>query len=262
VLKRGLSTEIVSKDHSLNIVLIVGSAPDAIRIKDWELSELTSCVVINNAWQLIDHWDYLIYPEDFPIDRLPSSEVLAQKNVITAKEFVPEQNHFGGFVYAGGTMAFTAGYWALGALKPDVIAYLGCDMVYPRESKNPSHFYGVGTPDPLRSDITLQSLEAKSVRFMAIAQMNHCRVVNLSELPESRLLFQRVSFPELMGLTEKNQLTDSDISLDKNIVAKALDVEEKLSYMAPSGRYWEVADTFDPIKLREIDSLWLSAVSE
>ena len=261
MLKRGLSTEIVSKDHSLNIVLIVGSAPDAIRIKDWDLSGITSCVVINNAWQLIEHWDYLIYPEDFPVDRLPSSAVLAQKNVITAKEFVPEQNHFGGFVYAGGTMAFTAGYWALGALKPDVIAYLGCDMVYSQATVNPTHFYGVGTPDPLRADITLQSLEAKSVRFMAIAQMNHCRVVNLSELPESRLLFQKVSFSKLMSLTEKRQLDDSDLNLDANIVSKALGIEEKLSYMAPSGRYWEVIDHFDPMKLSEIDSLWLSSVS-
>jgi hypothetical protein len=246
----------------LNIVLIVGSAPDAVRIQSWDLSGFTSCVVINNAWQLIEDWDYLIYPEDFPLDRLPSSKVLAQKKVITAKEFVPEQNHFGGFVYAGGTMSFTAGYWVLGALKPDVIAYLGCDMVYPKETVNPTHFYGVGTPDPLRPDITLQSLEAKSARFMAIAQMNQCSIVNLSELPESRLLFPRVSLSELMAVKDKNQLNDLEIGLDGNQINQALYVEEKLSYMAPSGRYWEVADTFDPIKLREIDSLWLSAVSE
>ena len=65
-----------------------------------------------------------------------------------------------------------------------------------------------------------------------------------------------------MAVKDKNQLDDLEIDLDGNQINQALDVEEKLSYMAPSGRYWEVADTFDPIKLREIDSLWLSAVSE
>jgi hypothetical protein len=183
---------------SLNIVLIVGSAPDALMIKDRDLSLFSSCVVINNAWQLNKDWDYLIYPEDFPDKNLPPDTVLSKKKIITAREYVPEQNFFGGFVYGGGTMAFTAGYWALGALKPDIIAYLGCDMIYPSEKKTPSHFYGNGRADPLRSDITLQSLEAKSVRLMALAQINNCSVVNLSKLPESRLLFPRTSITKLL----------------------------------------------------------------
>ena len=79
---------------------------------------------------------------------------------------MPIQNDLGGFVYAGGTMAFTAGYWALGALRPDVMAFFGCDMVYPTEG---SHFYGNGNADPLRDDITLRNLEAKSARLSIIA---------------------------------------------------------------------------------------------
>jgi len=249
-------------DRRLNIVLIVGSAPDAIRVKDLDLSVITSCVVINNAWQLTEDWDYLIYPEDFPLDRLPSSQILSKKKVITAKEFVPEQNHFGGFVYAGGTMAFTAGYWALGFLKPDVIAYLGCDMVYPKEGADQSHFYGNGAADPLRPDITLQSLEAKSVRLMAIAQRNQCEVVNLSELPESRLMFQRSSLSELLSESLSSLPNRVSSRLDKKLVNQALDKEEVFSYMAPSGRYWEVLNEFDPAKLREIDSLWLNSLVE
>jgi len=34
---------------SLNVVLILGSAPDALKIKDQDLSSFSSCVVINNA---------------------------------------------------------------------------------------------------------------------------------------------------------------------------------------------------------------------
>ena len=64
---------------SLNVVLIVGSAPDALMIKDQDLSLFSSCVVINNAWQLNKDWDYLIYPEDFPDKHLPPDTVLAKK---------------------------------------------------------------------------------------------------------------------------------------------------------------------------------------
>jgi len=210
----------------------------------------------------MDDWDYFIYPEDFPLERQPPPQILSKKKAITAKEFVPEQNHFGGFVFAGGTMAFTAGYWALGFLKPDVIAYLGCDMLYPKETQDQNHFYGNGTSDPLRQDITFQSLEAKSVRLMAIAQMNQCEVVNLSELPESRLMFRRASLSQLLSHSTTNLLSGLTPRLDEKLVKKALDKEETFSYMAPSGRYWEVLNEFNPIKLREIDSLWLESLVE
>ena len=242
---------------------MLGSAPDAVRVKDWNLEVFSSTVAINNAWQLTDDWNYLVFPEDLPEDRLPPDESLLNKQLITAREFVPEQNHFGGFIYAGGTMAFTAGYWALGALKPDVIAYLGCDMIYSMPPGDQSHFYGEGQADPLRKDITLQSLEAKSVRFMAIAQMNNCSVVNLSDLAESRLLFPRVPIEQF---SLKQNLADFSatfpVDLNANLVDKALSVENALGYMVSSGRYWEHTKDFDAEKLSAIDSLWLDAVSE
>ena len=247
----------------LNIVLIVGSAPDALRIKKQDLSLFSSRVVINNAWQLTRDWNYLIYPEDFPNKNLPPDSILINKKIVTAREFVPQQNSFGGFVYGGGTMAFTAGYWALGALKPDVIAYLGCDMVYPEEYGIQSHFYGNGKADPLRSDITLQSLEAKSVRLMAFAKINNCAVVNLSELPKSRLLFPRISITKLLKkIDQKDLVCEQDVKLDSKSVKKALDLEEELAYMVPSGRYWESLKEFDQLKLSEIDSLWLKSASK
>ncbi len=54
-----------------------------------------------------------------------------------------------------------------------------------------THFYGTGSADPLRPDITLQSLEAKSARLMILAAMEGCAMVNLSTGP-SRLVFPRV----------------------------------------------------------------------
>ena len=178
----------------MKTVLIVGSAPDAARIQSIDCSTITYKVAINNAWRLRKDWDYVIYPEDFPKEKQPTS--FDKDKLISAEQYVPKQNSFGGFIYAGGTMAFTAGYWALGALKPDVIAYIGCDMVYPKNSQ--SHFYGTGQADPLRDDITLQSLEAKSARLLAFAKAHGCRMINLTEQDQSRLLFPKIKMSDFL----------------------------------------------------------------
>jgi hypothetical protein len=238
----------------MNVVLIVGSAPDAVRINSLDLSLFSSSVAINNAWKLRQDLDYAIYPEDFPTQRQPKN-FHVKKKIITAKDYVPIQNKFGGFVYAGGTMAFTAGYWALGILKPDVIAYLGCDMIY---SENQSHFYGNGKADPLREDITLQSLEAKSARLLAVAKLNHCTIVNLSKQNQSRLLFPKLAIEKFNKKQNiLNFVKKSKFQLDLQVVKKALRIEKKLAYMVPSGKYWKVIEKFDPLKLNEIDNYWL-----
>ncbi len=243
------------------MVLLIGSAPDAVQAKDWDLSLFAQRVAINNAWQITPDWDYLVYPEDFAPERLPPTPLKPSQQRIAAAEFVPQQNSFGGFVYAGGTMAFTAGYWALGALKPDLMAFFGCDMVYGAALGESSHFYGQGTPDPLRVDVTLQSLEAKSARFMALALANDCAVVNLSELPESRLLFPRVARRDLTTPDLCQQLMQAQRALiDPAAVARALQAEHDLGYMVASGRYWEHTDEFDKVKLSDIDHLWLKAL--
>ena len=238
----------------------MGSAPDALRVAGWDTSIFAHRVVINNAWQVCDAWDCLIYPEDFPPDRHPPLDQTRDKQLITANEFVPVQNHFGGFVYAGGTMAFTAGYWALGALQPDAIAYVGCDMIYESRAGQATHFYGQGRADPLRQDVTLQSLEAKSVRLWALAQRQGCSVVNLSDQATSRLLFPRVSWQELaaMGGGLAASVTNG-IELDQFSADQALLAEGELGYMVPSGRYWEMASGFNKTKISNIDNLWLAA---
>ena len=242
----------------MNVILIVGSAPDAVRINSLDLSLFNSCIAINNAWRLKREWDYVIYPEDFPIQRQPKNSPVIKK-IITAKDYVPIQNNFGGFVYAGGTMAFTAGYWALGTLKPDVIAYLGCDMIY-SDKISSNHFYGKGKADPLRDDITLQSLEAKSARLMAIAKSNNCSVVNLSELDQSRLLFPRLKVNDFKKKPHIfNDIKKKIFKLDLKAIKKALLFEKKLNYVVQSGRYWEEVDKFDPVELSKIDQLWLQA---
>lgn len=231
------------------IVLILGSAPDAMRAATWSKPASCKIVSINNAWKIRDDWDYCICPDDFPTERRPN-RIDGDQEFIDSSMYVPANNQFGGIVYAGGTMAFTAGYWALSALKPRVLAYLGCDMVYKGQK---THFYGRGAPDPLRDDVTLASLEAKSARLLTIAAKQQCACVNLSQMPESRLLFPRVSHTALVA--------DHPIAaIDSEAANRALSLEREAGYFVESGLYWQDDRYFDPDIVARIDGHWMSAV--
>ena len=227
----------------MSIVLILGSAPNVTAVKDWPKSLFTKILAINNAWLVRPDWDAAIYAWDFPLKNRPTPE--GDQRIIEEDCFVPVQNDYGGFVYSGGTMAFTAGYFALGHYKPKVLAFMGCDMVYTNMLK--THFYGVGTADPLREDITLRDLEAKSVRLQVMGARQGCAVVNLSHDP-SRLTFPCAELDSL-GQTKPD-------SFNENLVTKALELERNLGYYTPSGRYWEDESRFNADKIDELDKLW------
>ncbi len=233
----------------MTTALILGSAPMALEARCWPREPFSTVVAINNACAVRPDWDVMIHPWDFPADRVPQPRT--GQRIVTEADFVPAQNAFGGFVYAGATMAYTAAYWVLAAVRPQVLAVFGCDMHYPPDV--PTHFYGRGTPDPLRPDITLQSLEAKSARLMVLAAMQGCAVVNLSAGP-SRLLFPRESRG---GVGRARPLR-----FNRALVSSALAREAALGYLVPSGRYWEDLSRFDPAALRALDALWLAAVAE
>lgn len=228
---------------------MLGSAPMAVQAADWPRDGFDTILAINNAWRVRPDWDLMIYPWDFPEDRRP--EPGPGQVLVTEADFVPAQNALGGFVYAGATMAYTAAYWALHALRPSVIAVYGCDMHYP--ANGPTHFYGAGTPDPLRADITLRSLEAKSVRLMVMAAAQGCAMVNLSDGP-SRLLFPRAARAAARGA--------KPLSFDPAKVAAALNREAALGYMAPSGRYWEDLSRYDLAEIDALDALWLAVAQD
>lgn len=235
----------------MSIVIVMGSGPGVLKAQGWDKEPDQTLVVINNAWQVRPDWDWLIHPEDFPDDRHPT-DLGAHQQIATAADYVPIQNQFGGFVYGGGTMAFTAAYWALGALKPRVIAMVGCDMVYPKTGH--THFYGTGEADPLRPDITLRSLEAKSARLMVLAAQTGCAMVNLSEADESRLIYPRAQRGALAAVVPGQFLQQA--------VDAALSAEEAAGYQVPSGRYWEEESRFDPAVIDQIDALWLAAATK
>ena len=230
-------------------VLILGSAPHATLCRGWSRAGITSVVAINNAWRVRGDWNYLMRPDDFPDDRLPDS-LRKDQQVIGSEAFVPAQNRFGGFVYAGGTMAFTAGYWALAALRPSRMIFVGCDMIYPRTGK--THFYGAGTADPLRADPSLRNLEAKSARLMLIAAKLGCTCLRAPER-ESRLVFPAIGTPSEIG----PRLRPGDADCSEVDAARAL--EDHLGYFVPSGRYWEVEGQFSLAQIDRLDQMWLAA---
>ncbi len=230
----------------MSIALMLGSAPNAVAAQDWPRAPFDRIVTINNAWRIRPDWDDLCCPWDFPEDRRPTPA--RHQSLILQEQFVPAQNLYGGFVYAGGTMAFTTAYWMLAALKPTVIAVLGCDMHYPATGN--THFYGTGTPDPLRPDITLRSLEAKSARLMILAARQGCAMVNLSTGP-SRLVFPRSTRDALPGTRPA--------AFNETLAAQAMAEEAALNYHVPSGRYWEEAHRFDVTAIDALDALWLDA---
>lgn len=243
------------------IILILGSAPDAVTSRQWERSAFTSIVAINNAWAIRTDWDYLIYADDFPGDRLPKAQS-PFASIVKSDKFVPAQNAFGGFVYAGGTMAFTAAYWALHALKPDVMAFLGCDMIYPKSGH--THFYGNGSADPLRRDITLRSLEAKSARLFVKALRGGAICLNLSSLPESRLAFPRIKREVIARLNARrvDALRTAFAGwVDLDAASLAQSRETDLGYFVEDGRYWERAAEFSEAEIDRIDALWAASIA-
>ncbi|MFK7903125.1 MAG: hypothetical protein AB8B49_09830 [Nitratireductor sp.] len=245
-------------------VLILGSAPDAVQAKQIDFSGFSAIIAINNAWQILDNWTHLVHPEDFALERRPTPK--SNQTIITHAQYVPANNAFGGIVYAGGTMAFTAAYWALHALQPDIMVFCGCDMVY--DTKTQTHFYGNGEADPLRADPTLQSLEAKANRLMLMAANRSCLCVNFFDNPKSRLTFEPIS-PAYLAPDRVEFLSDArslglqklQMKTDKTKMEAALIAEAKAECFVPTGDYWNYPEKRDANTLAQIDALWLETVN-
>ncbi len=249
-------------NKKLNIVLIIGSAPDAVNAAAWDKANFTHVVAINNAWRIRHDWDFCIHPEDLPDDSKPPS-LSPHQSMITASDYVEIQNSFGGFVYAGGTMAFTAAYWALGALKPDVIGFVGCDMIYTQNGEA-THFYGIGQADPLRKDVTLQSLEAKSNRLFYKAHEQGCLCLNFSSLNQTRLTFPKLNFEKIAEMNAQKleyYFKHYSYNLNGEIIEQAQKAESDLGYYFRSGRYWEHLDEICSNKLFQLDKLWAECLT-
>lgn len=135
-------------------------------------------------------------------------------------------------------------------------------MVYPATGK-PTHFYGTGNADPLRDDVTLQSLEAKSARLLYVAHQQKCLCVNLSAAQESRLVFPRTSIEALEAFNHhdfEGSLEYATEIFDETHIAHAKKREHELGYHFESGRYWDHLDKICPKACLALDRLWLNGL--
>jgi hypothetical protein len=243
------------------VVLVIGSAPEAVRAQEFDTRHIDQIVAINNAWRVRPDWTHLVHPEDFPEERRPRPAT--GQRTVTFEDYVPANNRFGGIVYAGGTMVFSAAYWVLDALRPDIMAFCGCDMIYDRRA-GPSHFYGFGQADPLRPDPTLQSLEAKANRLAILAAAENCLCVNLSGLPQSRLTFPRMEPALLAGdlaAFHRVGLARMRACIAETARAEVAALEARQNIFVPAGDYWKSPGKLDAGILSSIDRLWLEALA-
>ena len=80
----------------VDTVLILGSAPDVVRAREWRREGIDAIVAINNAWKVRSDWDRLVHPKDFPPDRRPTDPRPHQR-VHSYPDYVPAVNAYGGF---------------------------------------------------------------------------------------------------------------------------------------------------------------------
>lgn len=124
-------------------------------------------------------------------------------------------------------------------------------MVYAASGN--THFYGSGDADPLREDLSLRSLEAKSARLMLHAAEVGCACVRLSS-QESRLVFPCAAGEDLFRAAP---LTAPATLGPLFEMAKV--EEDRLGYRCETGRYWKIAERFSVEAIDKLDALWLAA---
>jgi hypothetical protein len=135
-------------------------------------------------------------------------------------------------------------------------------MIY--DGAGNTHFYGVGRADPLRDDVTLQSLEAKSARLLFHALRRGTLCINLSDLPRSRLVFPKLSFEDVQVLSMSQVLAmqaELNAGFDREAVEAAEAMEREFGYFYEDGMYWKHLGEIDRAKLAGIDRLWMASVA-
>jgi hypothetical protein len=239
----------------LKNVVIVGSAPSAPRLEE-HLGDETIVVALNNAHRAVSRVDFCLYSDDLPAADKPARCAVIGRS---SPHYGPAQQRFGGVLHGGGTMAFNAAYWVLANFPFAQLSFFACDMVYEGER---SHFYGKGQPDPLRRDVTLQNLEAKSLRLFWMGLEQQVLVLNASAEARSRLRLPRLG----SGLSLSRLLIDDRLEAMgalrerlRPLAERALEQEAKAPCDGLRHDYWRLEE--DPPVWRHVnacDELWMT----
>ena len=202
-------------------VICIGSGSNMTIVNDWDTDGI-KIAGVNNTWRGTDKWDYLIHSGDYPFKSEITKTRSSQK--ICAKD--GDMNYMESYIgmsgmpwkkarlHLGLPIYFTMSYWALHYLNPTHIGFIGFDMDYTPSDDGSTSFYGVGydmkkrgMPDPLyqfrnvpayanNPNILNELLERLSIK----SENNKCKLINLSDNPNSVLPWDKMSFEEFKVL--------------------------------------------------------------
>lgn len=221
-------------------VVVVGSAPTAPSVARL-LGKQTFVVGLNNSWRALPRYDAFVYADDLPPESKPGPEDVARKGR-SAPQYYPAMEASGGILFCGASTGFAAGYWVAHTMPFSQVSYFAADMTY---SNRQSHFYGKGSPDPLRKDLSLQDLPAKSLRLYYFGLTRGSLFLNASAEPETRLAFPRVTSGLSVSKNVMGEVLDAlfeETETAKKEAAEALALEKDVPFDATVSDYWRYAD--------------------
>lgn len=74
------------------LVLVLRSAPNAVGSQDYDVSNISTIVAINNAWRIRSVWTHLVHAGDFPAARRPNAR--PGQTVPSHEAYIPANNTF------------------------------------------------------------------------------------------------------------------------------------------------------------------------
>jgi hypothetical protein len=195
-------------------VILAGSGKNMTNINNWDTAGMT-IVGVNNVWKGTDKWNYLLHAGDYP-DRDKITKTGSQRTITFNSEMNYQESYAGmakmpykrARIFLGLPIYFTVAHWVLWHLKPTHIGCIGFDMNYTPSANGETAFYGVGhdmktrgIPDPLyqfRHIPEYKRMKDPYGTLMSRLQerIGNCKVLNLSNDPQSMLPWEQVTFEE------------------------------------------------------------------
>lgn len=209
--RSGFHAHAKKESRPVRRILLLGSAPYITdwwrKRKDVFLDAGWTIAAMNNAWRVPDpdDLDLWLAPNDFDMSKAPPDEIPRNARI---RKWTGKEQHAGSW-NAQGNLLWRP-YWlmdrrvqtcgitlplhlinecVLDGCTPE-IAIAGSDFFYPADG--PTHFYGKGTPDPLR--FTAQQLRQGLVRLAAVVTKERGRIWNAGEQRDTMLPFLRFPF--------------------------------------------------------------------
>lgn len=241
-------------DELSKTIAILGSAPSAPQLTSFA-TESTIILALNNAHRAVARTDIALYAGDLPPElRHPAAARIGR----STPDYLPAMQACGGFVFCGATIAFAAAYWTMCHYPHSQVLFFACNMVYDSPQ---SHFYGQGKPDPLRRNLTLQSLEAKSLRVFYFGLLHEVLFLNASPEPASRLQIPRVPAEQAFRCNWMHRWRTHIIALrdELDVLASAALALERAGVIDGNREdYFNYTEEAAWDYVRQIDQAWLA----